>query len=122
MQKMRILGNRAAIVALCLTSASCLVRIAPDKLAGKYVRASSYVNETLELTANGQYTHVFKLSGQIIRNTGSWELMDDPGYLVFKDFQSPEDPKPVTIGYPAMRSLDGVIKIGLEQFHCFYKQ
>src|SRR5258708_3272291 len=119
MQKMTAFCRCVAIVACLLISISCRAPYRGE-LVGKYVRTTdSYGTETLELKADGLYVHVFSLSGQVIHNTGSWELTNDPrpGYLVFEHFQRPENPKKVTISIPAERSLGGeTIKIGLEEF------
>ena len=133
MQEIRTLCKCAAIVGCYLTSVSCRP-VSRQELFGKYVRTSSYGRETLELRSNGHYIHVFTFDGQVIHNTGSWELADDPGgaHVTLENFQNllprvvgdaPEGaPKEVSTGLYVERSLDGVIKIGLEEFGCFYKQ
>ncbi len=125
-QKMITICRCVVVVACFLTSVSCRAP-SREELIGKYVRTTdSYGRETLELKANGQYVHVFSLGGQVINNTGSWELTryEQPAeHVTLASFQHPEEPERITTGdYYVERTLGGLIKIGLEEFQCFYKQ
>jgi hypothetical protein len=127
MQKTITICSCLAIGACFLTSVSCRAPISREELIGKYVRTTdSYGRETLELKANGQYRHVFSLNGQVIHNTGSWELTRDEEpaeHVTLESFRRPETPGRIATGdYYVERSLGGLIKIGLEEFQCFYKQ
>ena len=62
------------LLAISFMMVGCNTRVSREAIIGRYVRSSDYGKETLELKANGQYVHLFKLGEEEVRNTGHWEV------------------------------------------------